>query len=675
MGVEHRYEAALLLAFVNQVQDVACVAPEPVKAGDDQLVAGPQEFDDGDQFGATLAEGRFARKLAEQAPCRACPISVRVGKTARAGMNNATERLERKLAAIFAADVAGYSRLMSADEAGTLRTLTAHREIMDRLIAEHGGRIANTAGDSVLAEFPSAVDAVECAVAIQAKLGTANTAKPQEAALQFRIGIHVGDVIVRGGDLLGDGVNLCARLQEIAEPGGVCLSAAATEQVRRTLRLPYKDLGLNSLKNIAEPVRAFALPAVSASNAGYGIGGGVTGAPDRPCVAVLPFSAWSDDGRLQGLADGLSEDIITELSRINSLAVLARNSTFVYKGQSIDIRRVGRELGARYVIEGSVRKAGERVRVTAQLIDVASGNHVWAERYDRDRADSFDLQDEVAGSVVASIQTQILWAEGLLFERSGNNTLNIAELSRRGWKNIYELTGESLERALETGRSMFELAPKSAKGHQLIAAASFHLTFMGFAGNPQVSSEEALTRITEAIRLDDRDEFSHWMLAATQGNLFGRLEEALAAYRQAFEINPNFSVAYGSKGLTLAHSGRPKESLQYLKRAMEMNPRDPSIFFRYSSMAVAHYLMDEHTLSVEWAQRALARKPNWWVSHAVLIASLWAMGRREAAASAAQALCQQAPLLRVGALPVVPMAQIPEFADFRKALRAAGIPK
>jgi adenylate cyclase len=585
------------------------------------------------------------------------------------------QRVERRLAAIFAADVAGYSRLMSQDEAGTLRALSAAREIMDRLIGEHGGRIANTAGDSVLAEFASAVDAVECAVIVQERLRARDAGVPEARVLRFRIGIHVGDVVVRAGDLLGDGVNIAARLEGVAEPGGICLSGAAYAYVKKALSLTFADLGEQEVKNIDEPVRAYSVLLRGGTAQHAELSTAIVPAPDRPCVGVLPFNVFGGGADLDGLADGITEDIITELSRFSGLAVIARNSTFAFKGRPVEVKQAARDLGARYIIEGSVRQAGERTRITAQLIEAATGNHVWAERYDRNAAEGFELQDDVTRSVVASAQTHILLNEGLLIEQGGKARLSIAERATRGWSEIYQLTSESLDRALHIGRSMVQDAPRSAKGHQLIGAAAYHLTMMGFVESREASRSEALVEASEAVRLDDRDEYSQWILAAVQGNLFGKLEDALATYRRAFEINPNFSLIYGSMGMTLAHSGRADESIEHTLRAMQMNPRDPSVFFRYSSMALAHHLRGEHAEALDWAHRSIARKRNWWVSHATLIASLWATGRFDAASSAAQALKEEVPLLRASALPLAPVAELPEFADFRDALRHTGVPE
>ena len=329
-------------------------------------------------------------------------------------MDRLEQKVARRLVAIVAADVAGYSRLMEQDETETLRKLVSHREIMDRLIAEHGGRIANTAGDSVLAEFPSAVDAVQCAMEVQKALGHLNEGAPPEKALRFRIGIHVGDVVVRGSDLLGDGVNVAARLEGLAEPGGVSLSGDAHRQVRKALPLPFTDLGSQQVKNIDEPIQVFAMRFDDSSSARTGAQAvspvRTLPLPEKPSIAVLPFVNMSPSPDAEFFADGITEEIITALARLKWLFVIARNSTFTYKGKAVDVRQVARDLGVRYVVEGCVRASGQHIRITGQLIDAETGNHIWAERYDRHLNDIFAVQDEITESVVATIEPH-LYAE------------------------------------------------------------------------------------------------------------------------------------------------------------------------------------------------------------------------------------------------------------------------
>ena len=338
------------------------------------------------------------------------------------------QRVERRLAAIFAADVAGYSRLINQEEAATLHALSAAREIMDRLIQEHGGRIANTAGDSVLAEFPSAVDAVQCAVAVQEKLSEASAGEPEDRRLQFRIGVHVGDVVVRGGDLLGDGVNVAARLEGLAEPGGIAISGAAHGYVRKALPLAYADLGEQQVKNIDEPVRVFgvraATPAPASASKPLPL-------PDKPSIAVLPFTNMSGDPEQEYFADGVVEDIITALSHFNGLFVIARNSTFVYKGRAVDVKQVGKDLGVRYVLEGSVRRGGNRLRVSGQLADAATGRHVWSDKIEGSVEEVFDFQDQITECVVGAIQPSLLEAEAERLRPRPTDSLSAYELYLR----------------------------------------------------------------------------------------------------------------------------------------------------------------------------------------------------------------------------------------------------
>jgi adenylate cyclase len=359
-------------------------------------------------------------------------------------------RVERRLAAIFAADVAAYSRLMSEDEVGTLQALTAHREIMDRLIVEHGGRIANTAGDSVLAEFSSAVDAVQCAVAVQQTLVGANQDTPEERRLLFRIGVHVGDVMVRGGDLLGDGVNVAARLESLAAPGGVCISEAAYGYVRKAVPLTFNDLGEQHVKNLEEPIRAFALglrtngleatrvaPKLSTSRL-----------PEKPSIAVLPFTNMSGDPEQEYFADGVVEDIITGLSQVKWFFVIARNSSFIYKGRAVDVKQVGHELGVRYVLEGSIRRAGDRIRITGQLIDAATGAHLWASRFDGSMDNIFAFQDQITASVIGAIEPSLRRAEIERARRKRPNSLDAYDFYLRALPYAYANTPQDSEEAL-----------------------------------------------------------------------------------------------------------------------------------------------------------------------------------------------------------------------------------
>ena len=412
------------------------------------------------------------------------------------------ERMERRLAAVLAADVAGYSRLMGLDEEGTLARLKAVRKVLvDPSIAKHRGRIVKTTGDGMLVEFVSAVDAARCSVEVQMGMAEQNGSVPQNTRIEFRIGIHVGDIIFDDNDIFGDGVNIAARLESIADAGGVCMSDDAYRQIRGKVEIACDDLGSQSLKNIAEPMRAWRVR--------FGGQGAATlhsvsqtpalTLPDKPSIAVLPFQNMSGDPEQEYFADGMVEDIITELSRIKGLLVIARNSSFTYKGQSVDIKKVAGELGVRYVLEGSVRRAGKRIRVTAQLIEAQAGSHVWAERYDRDVVDIFDLQDEITRSLVSAIQTEMILLEGSLAERSTTPNFKIWEMAKKAYPLFYGLTRESLAKAGELARAMIGADPTSPEGHRLLSLVDLHLVFMGFTEEPEKLKKEALSSNSDGI--------------------------------------------------------------------------------------------------------------------------------------------------------------------------------
>src|SRR6516165_8261313 len=418
-------------------------------------------------------------------------------------------KVSRRLVAVFAADVEGYSRLMGADEVGTLKGLTERRAILDRFIGEHGGRIANTAGDSVLAEFGSAVDAVQCAVDAQTALAEANSGIAADRRISFRIGIHVGDVMVRGGDLFGDGVNIAARLQSIAEPGGVCVSSTTYEQVRKVLPITFADLGAQHVKNIQEPIRAYQVGAPSKTQGAAPARVAETESPpplpDKPSIAVLPFENMSDDPKQEYFADGMVEEIITALSRFKSLFVIARNSTFSYKGKAVDVKEVGRRLGVRYVLEGSVRKASGKVRITGQLIDAVTGAHIWADRFERDLTDIFALQDEVTVAVVCAIQPTLLQTEIDLATRRRPDNLTAYDCYLRARQQYCLATREGLAEATRLAHRALELDPRFGLVAALAGLCHMQNVTRSYAVDPQFDRKEAVRLCRLALSIDDGD--------------------------------------------------------------------------------------------------------------------------------------------------------------------------
>ena len=544
----------------------------------------------------------------------------------------AGERVERRLAAILAADVVGYSRMISIDEAGTLSRLRGIRlEIVNPVIAEHGGRIFKLMGDGLLAEFPSAVQAVRAAIAIQARMGDWNRISADGKPMEIRIGVHQGDVVVEGRDLLGDGVNVAARLETLAEPGGVCISARVHEDAAGKINLQAKDMGEQKLKNIDRPVRAYRiLPPSEHPTPKAAVDHPTLPLPDKPSIAVLPFQNMSVDPEQEYFADGIVEDIITGLSRVGSLFVIARNSSFTYKGKPIDVRQIGQDLGVRYVLEGSIRKAGSRIRVTGQLVETTNGRHIWTERYDRELTDIFEIQDELTRAVVASVQTQVEIFEGEIISR---DRLDVWSLTKRAWRRILDLELPALEEAMQLGEEAMRLDRRSARAHAVVSVALHHLGLMGGGPDAHQKVTRARDLARAAIELDERDEFAHW----AYGNARQWLREGdhgISAYERALELNPNYSLAYGLLGSALCSLGRTEESILASLVAIRSNPRDPSNFFRYSSLAWAHFIAGRFSEAVEWAQKSIDRKKQWWTPHLLLIASLAQLDRMEEAESA-----------------------------------------
>lgn len=592
----------------------------------------------------------------------------------------AEARIQRRLAAILAADVAGYSRLMGFDEVGTLAALNAcRREIVDPAIALHHGRIVKTTGDGMLVEFGSVVDAVNCAMSVQEKMAQ-RAADGSGPRIQFRVGINIGDIIIEGDDIFGDGVNVAARIESACEPGRVWLAASAFEQVRGKTSFAFDDLGETLLKNIQRAVRLYAVR-IAASSVSAVAKSPSEGAakhlsvPDKPSIAVLPFQNMSGDPEQEYFADGLTEDIITELAHTSTMSVVARNSTFVYKGKPVDVKQVGRDLGTRYVLEGSVRHMNQRVRVTAQLVETVRGRHLWAEKYDRDRADIFDIQDEITRSVVGSTQCQVVVSEGVLAGRSERPDFRTWDLAKRGWAEIYGLTSESIARAREIAVEVTRIDPSFAKGHQLLAAATYHLALMGFSGNPREMLETALQSAQKAIRLDDADEYSYWMLGGILGQGLGYHDKAIAAYRRAHELNPNFLIAFGSLGTVLALAGRPEESIQNSETCLRLNPREPGNFFRFSGLALAYFVAQDYVKAREWSEKAVQCKRDWWQGHALLAVSCVLLGEADDARAAVEDWLLIMPRTTMGNLPPLPFRSAMHKTRFRDSLRKAGLPE
>jgi len=532
----------------------------------------------------------------------------------------------RRLVAILAADMAGYSRLIGVDERGTLQGFKEIRaELFDPKVTEHHGRLVKTTGDGFLVEFSSVVNALRCATELQASMAERNATIPTDKRIEFRIGINVGDVVIEDGDIFGDGVNVAARLEGLAEPGGICVSARVQEDATGKLDLAFEDMGDQALKNIARPVRVFRVRRDRVAEATHTPEPSLA-LPNKPSVAVLPFTNMSGDPEQEFFADGIAEDIITALSRYPSLFIIARNSSFTYKGRVVGVKQVGRELGVRYVLEGSLRKSGNRIRVTAQLVEAETGKHVWAERYDRDLADIFTLQDEITEAVTIAIAPAIADAEQQRAMRKPPGSLDAWAAYQRGLWHLSKASAEDNALAEKFFQRAIDLDPIFAGGYTGLAAAHNRADVMFQTRNPADarSAAEALARRAVALDGGDAEARSRLALALNWG---GDHQGAQAEAERALAISPNLADAHGALGVVLTCSGRPKEGLAALKTCIRLDPRTPSLVYRLFQIAVALYFCRKYAAAVEAAREAIRSYPDFPLPYRVLAAALGQLGR------------------------------------------------
>jgi len=490
------------------------------------------------------------------------------------------EHVERRLAAILAADVVGSCRLMGIDEEGTLAQLKALRKtLFDPKIAQHHGRIVKNTGDGALVEFASVVDAVRCADDVQRGVAEQNTDVPQDKRIEFRIGIHLGDIIIADDDIFGDGVNIAVRLEGIAEPGGICISDDAHRQVRGKVESTLEDMGAQTLKNIAEPMRAWRVrigPSSSPATKTQTETAQPLALPDKPSIAVLPFENMSGDPEQEYFADGIVEDIITALSRFKSLFVIARNSSFTFKGRAVDIKEVGRRLGVRYVLEGSVRKASGKVRITGQLIDAVTGAHLWADRFERDLTDVFALQDEVTIAVVSAIQPKMLQTEIAMATRRRPENLTAYDFYLRAMQQ-YSLAREGFAEAIRLAHRALELDPRFGSVASLAGVCHMHNVVWGHSNDPQFDRKEAVRLARLALSLDDGDPDTLARAALISAFMVGDSEGEIEMADRAVALNPNSWTTWNCRGAVYRIAGLPEEAIRSFERAIRMSPVDPRL--------------------------------------------------------------------------------------------------
>ena len=635
----------------------------------------------------------------------------------------AQDQFKRKLTTILSADVAGYSRLMGENEAATVRTLEQYKQIMSELIRQHRGRVVDSPGDNILAEFTSVVDAMQCAVATQKELQARNEELPENRRMRFRIGVNLGDVIEEGERIYGDGVNIAARLESLADPGGICVSKAAFDQIETKLPFGYEFLGEQTVKNIAKPVGTYkvvlesritdkkaARPAAKGSRTrilAFSLAGvllilaGVAlwqfilrpapapqataptekvdpkqmafPLPDKPSIAVLPFVNMSEDKSQEYFSDGLTEDIITALSKTPKLFVIARNSTSVYKGRPVNVQQVSRELGVRYVLEGSVRRTDDQLRITAQLIDATTGNHLWAERYDRRMKDIFAVQDEITMKIINAMEVKLTKGEQARLTEIGTTNLEAYLKVLQGIEYYLRSNRADNNTAIELFKEAIALDPDYAMPYARLSGAYIDEAWLGFGKSPEESIRKALEAAQKAVSLNDSLPWAHYLLAALHTHKREH-QQAISEAQNVVSLNPNWAEGYFGLGNRLLFAGRTEEAIPNLQTAIRLDPFGPSYYFHLLGMAYRELGRYEEAIAA--CQEAIRRQPNNQFAHLILAATYIMVGRE------ADARVEAAELLRIN-----PKFSLQRFAKVRPhidpentarlvdALRKAGLPE
>lgn len=581
------------------------------------------------------------------------------------------ERIKRKLAAILSADVEGYSRLMGEDEVSTVRTIESHRKLMTKLILDHRGRVVDSPGDNLLAEFASVVDAVQCAVEIQQVLRSKNAELAENRRMEFRIGINLGDVIEEGERIYGDGVNIAARIEGLAEGGGICVSGSAYEQIENKLALGYEFIGEHAVKNIKKPIRVYKVPLKTKESNGMTVDekgrlktwqwSALAGAalvilgavgitiwtlylrpdvppiplrqtetakmPEKPSIAVLPFINMSGDPEQEYFSDGITEDIITDLSKVSGLFVIARNSVFTYKGKAVRIEEVGEALGVRYVLEGSVRKADNRVRITAQLIDASTGGHIWAERYDKELKDIFALQDDVTNEIVSALAVKLTDEEQKRIVGIGTENLEAYDYTLRGLEYLNRYTKEANTFARDLFQKAIDLDPRYASAYSRLGLTHMMEWSFGWSRDP-ASIEQAFERAKQALALDESEPQAHSLLSFVY--LWRKeYDQSIAEIEKAIELDPNNADGLASLADVFTWAGRPEEAIPLMLKAIQLNPIYP-VWYLWN-LGHAYYLTEQCEKAIETLKKLIDRNPNFLPAYSYLAACFVELGRDEEA--------------------------------------------
>ncbi|MDK1373477.1 MULTISPECIES: adenylate/guanylate cyclase domain-containing protein [unclassified Sinorhizobium] len=556
--------------------------------------------------------------------------------------------MERRLAAILAADVVGFSRLMEADEPGTLTSLMTHQgELLNPKIAEHSGRVVKLIGDGILAEFQSVLDAVACAVDIQRAMIVRNDPIPPDRRIEFRIGINLGDVILENGDIFGDGVNVASRLEGIARPGGIAVSAAVRDLVRERLDIAFEDTGDQHLKNITRPIRVYQLHLETQMPNAANLIDTPFALPKRPSIAVLPFENMSGDPRQDYFADGLVDDLITELAKIHSLFVIARNSSFSYKGRSVDVKQVARDLGVRYVLEGSVRQSANRIRITGQLVEGTGATHVWADRLEGFAEDLFDLQDHFVTSIVGALEPSMRRAEIERALRKRPDALDAYDLYLKALPHTHANSPAETQKALQLLEEALKRDPNYALAHAYAAWCREQSYFRG--GLDERDKSLALEHCNAAFNFGVDDPQVLSIAAFVQANLTHDYDAAIIVLDRSLELNHNSALAYGFSALVNAHSQRNERAIEHALLALRLSPFDPLNYHPYCALTLAYWFSGRFEEAATYAALAAGANPNFSVAYAYLAAAYVELSNFDAARAAAKRLIELAPSFTINA--------------------------
>jgi adenylate cyclase len=554
------------------------------------------------------------------------------------------QRVQRRLAAILAADVVGYSALMERDEEATYAEFERlKRELIEPSLSRHDGRLIKTTGDGALAEFASPLAAMRCAVEMQDHLASGGS------PLRLRVGLNLGDVIVgQDGELYGDGINIAVRLEGIADPGGILLSEKVYSEVEGKLDVGFQDRGEQQLKNISKPVRAYAVRA-GAYNAPIAKLGAALPLPDKPSIAVLPFENMSGDPEQEYFADGMVEEITTALSRFKWLFVIARNSSFTFKGKAVDVKEVGRRLGVRYVLEGSVRKASGKVRITGQLVDAVTGAHIWADRFERDMADVFALQDEVTVAVVSAIQPKLFQTEIAMATRRRPENLTAYDLFLRAMQQFYLSTREGLAEAIRLAHRALELDPQFGLVTALAGVCHMQRVLYGYAVDPQFDRKEAVRLLRLALSIDDGDPDTIAMAAIISAYMVGDCEREIEMANRAVALNPNSFLAWSSRGHVFRIAGLPEEAIRSFERAIRTSPVDPRLHLMFVGMGMAFIELRRFDEAIVAGKKAQRQNPSFPPASFCLASAFAHLGRDGEAREAAARLLETDPAFTISA--------------------------